>query len=120
MTPAQFRRSALAMPGAVEGAHQGHPDFRVAGRVFASLFPDGLRGMVKVTPAEQRDLLRQHEGVFTAANGAWGRAGCTIVNLAAATPDSLDPALALAWQAATTRAPRGKAPSKRTRPRKSR
>jgi hypothetical protein len=84
MTPNAFRKLALGLEGAVEGAHVGHPDFRAGGRIFASLTADGRRGMVKVTPAEQKRLLRDPSGAFTAASGAWGRQGCTMVDLASA------------------------------------
>lgn len=120
MTPAQFRALALSMPEAVEGAHHGHPDFRVHGRVFASLHADGERGMVKVPPDEQRRLLSSHGGIFAAAAGAWGRAGCTMVTLRAATRVALDGPMAAAWQAAhvlaaAKTANRKRAPAKRRR-----
>jgi hypothetical protein len=53
MTVEQFRELALSLPDAVEGAHQGHPDFRVGGKVFASLQPGRGLGMVKLTPGQQ-------------------------------------------------------------------
>lgn len=89
---------ALAMPGAVEGAHHGHADFRCEGRVFASLHPDGEQAMVKVAPGEQQRLLRQHGGAFSPASGAWGRAGCTMVRLAAVDREVLGDAIGEAWQ----------------------
>lgn len=91
------------MPGAVEGEHHGHPDFRAGGRVFASLHPDGLRGMVRVSPDEQRRLVAH--AAFTPANGAWGRAGCTMVVLADVPARVLEDAMALAWQATAQRPP---------------
>ena len=51
-----FRRIALGMEGAVEGAHMGHPDFRANGRIFATLHADDQWGMVKLTPGEQREF----------------------------------------------------------------
>jgi hypothetical protein len=63
--------------------------------------------MVKVEPDEQAVLLREHPDVFAPAAGAWGRQGCTLVRLAAATPRTLKPAMLLAWQGALARpAPR--------------
>ena len=53
MTENQFRRIALGMAGAIEGAHMGHPDFRVGGRIFASLQPGLKTGMVKLSPEQQ-------------------------------------------------------------------
>ena len=105
MTPARFRKLALSMPDAVEGAHHDHPDFRANGRIFASLHPDGVHGMVRLAPAEQERLVRQFGGTFAPANGAWGRAGCTNVHLPTADAGVLKDAMTLAWQAATERAP---------------
>lgn len=98
VTPDDFRRLALALPETVEGEHHGHPDFRAHGRVFASLHPDGVRAMVKVPPAVQLRLVAQHANVFAPANGAWGRAGCTMVVLALANAALLRDALQEAWQ----------------------
>lgn len=84
MTPNAFRKLALALPGAVEGEHMGHPDFRAGGRIFATLTADGKRGMVKLSPAEQAALVRADPEVFAPASGAWGKQGCTMVSLAAA------------------------------------
>jgi hypothetical protein len=84
VTPNAFRKLALALPGASEGEHMGHPDFRAGGRIFASLTADGECGMVKVSPAEQRALVRADPEAFEPAAGAWGRSGCTMVTLAAA------------------------------------
>ena len=98
-TAAAFRRLALALPEATEGAHGGHPDFRVANKVFASLgAPDKTWGMVKLTP-EQQDMLRDAEAdTFKPAAGAWGRRGYTHVRLAAVDPTTLRRALAMAWR----------------------
>ena len=54
MTVDQFRRIALKLDGAIEASHMGHPDFRANGRIFATIYPDGERGMVKLTPAQQK------------------------------------------------------------------
>lgn len=126
MTPDDFRRLALALPETVEGEHHGHPDFRAHGRVFASLHPDGVRAMVKVPPAVQQRLVAQHALVCTPANGAWGRAGCTMVVLALAHATLLHDALQEAWQFAglgpapakkpTARRSGATAPRRRTRP----
>lgn len=100
MTPAQFRRAALALPDVVEGAHHDHPDFRAHGRIVASLHPDGERAMVKVPSAVQRRLVGDHPDVFAPASGAWGRAGCTMLRLAAAPAAVVRDALREAWQLA--------------------
>lgn len=54
MTLDGFRRLALSLPDVTEGAHMGHPDFRVRGKVFATLWPKDLLGMVKLTPEQQQ------------------------------------------------------------------
>jgi hypothetical protein len=98
MTAHQFRRIALALTDAVEGAHMGHPDFRVRGRIFASLHSGNTRGMVKLTPDQQQRFIREHPDAFAPESGAWGRAGCTRVVLAAADQETLGEAMTLAWQ----------------------
>jgi hypothetical protein len=99
MTTDDFRRLALALPGAVESSHMNHPDFRVGRRIFATLgAPDEHHGMVKLTPEQQRVWLRKAPRVFHPASGAWGRGGATLVLLAAATKPGLRPALKVAWQ----------------------
>lgn len=103
VTPAAFRKLALALPGASEGEHMGHPDFRAGGRIFASLTADGERGMVKVSPAEQRELVRTDPAAFEPAAGAWGKSGCTMVALDAADPAAVRLALASAHHAAAAR-----------------
>jgi hypothetical protein len=103
VTADEFREMALSHHGASEGAHMGHPDFRANGRIFATLDADDETGMVKVAPDEQAVLLREHPKVFTPAAGAWGRQGCTLVRLGAATRRVLAPPMLLAWQAATAR-----------------
>ena len=98
MTADDFRDAALSLPGAVESAHGGHPDFRVEGKVFASLGPDGDWGMVKLTPDEQAAVVRSEPGVFEPFAGAWGKRGCTRVMLAVAHGLSVRQALTAAWR----------------------
>lgn len=100
-----FRRIALGLPDATEGAHMGHPDFRVGGRIFATLHPDLRTGMVKLTPDEQHALVREHPTVFLPENGAWGRQGCTRVQLARADEETLGEAMTLAWRGAKVKKP---------------
>ncbi len=116
MTPDGFRRVALAMDGAVEGAHMGHPDFRANGRIFASLHSGDKTGMVKLTPDEQAVFLREHSAMFEPSAGAWGRQGCTDVILAAADVPTLRSAMILAWeQAASMPAPKKRGRKSSTR-----
>ena len=105
MTPNQFRHLALALPGAVEGAHMGHADFRVGAKIFATLgHPDAAWGMVQLTPDQQALLVETSLKIFSPVPGGWGRRGSTRVNLAAADQATLKHALAMAWQ---NRAPKG-------------
>src|SRR5439155_3275184 len=71
MTADEFRSMALGLPEAVEQAHMDHPDFRVRGKIFATLGPDEAWGMVKLTPDQQQELVRRHPKVFQPFNGAW-------------------------------------------------
>lgn len=76
MTTQEFRRIALSLPEASEGAHMGHPDFRVGGRVFATLgYPARGWGIVRLTPDQQEWLVRAHPATFAPVNGAWAAAG---------------------------------------------
>jgi hypothetical protein len=86
------------MNGVVEGAHMGHPDFRVDGKIFATLHPDQQWGMVKLTPEQQQRFVREVPATFSPEKGAWGRQGCTAVRLAAADDDVLGEAMTVAWQ----------------------
>jgi hypothetical protein len=96
--PEGFRRIALGMVGAFEGAHMGHPDFRVSNRIFATLHADALFGMVKLTPGQQEQFMRDYPDAFAPESGAWGRAGCTSVRLASVSAETLGEAVTLAWQ----------------------
>jgi hypothetical protein len=65
-----FRRIALGMDGAVEGAHMGHPDFRVNNRIFSTLHHDRAFGGLALTPDQQERFLREHPDAFEPASGA--------------------------------------------------
>ena len=86
------------MKDVVEGAHMGHPDFRVNGRIFATLHPGDEFGMVKLTPDEQGQFVNDHPATFAPENGAWGRQGCTRVRLEGADEETIGEAMTLAWQ----------------------
>jgi len=105
MTPNQFRRIALGMQGATEGAHMAHPDFRVNGRIFATIAPDAKSGMVQLAPEQQREFVNAAPDTFVPAKGAWGRGGSTMVRLATADPDAVGEAMTLAWQSAVAKKP---------------
>jgi hypothetical protein len=114
MTADEFRNLALRLPGASEEEHHGHPDFRVNGRIFATLGPDEAWGMVKLSPEQQAEFLRAEPDVFQRVNGAWGRGGATRVTLEAARAVSIRRALALAHEnvAGAATSPRGRAASR--------
>lgn len=99
MTADDFRRIALELPEASENAHMGHPDFRVRGKIFATLaYPGQGWGMVKLTPEQQQTFVLTEAGVFAPVNGGWGRRGATTVRLEAADEMSLRSALVTAWR----------------------
>jgi hypothetical protein len=99
MTPNNFRELALSLPEAIESAHMHHPDFRVGGRIFATLgYPNDGSAMVKLSPGEQKEFVHTSPAVFTPAKGAWGRQGSTIINLPSATIDIVREALTAAWR----------------------
>ena len=116
MTSKDFRRLALKLPGAVEAEHMGHPDFRVNGKIFATLqYPNDAWGMVKLPPEQQDEFMRLHSEAFVPVKGAWGRQGCTSVKLEAAEPGVVERALRLAWTRAGAEA---KKPAKKRAARK--
>ena len=83
MTPNEFRKLALSFPEAIESAHMHHPDFRVGGKIFATLgYPDENWAMVKLRPDEQEEFVRNNPEVFRPVKGAWGRQGSTNIYLA--------------------------------------
>src|SRR5215510_14866487 len=95
-----FRRIALGMDGAIESSHMAHPDFRVNGRIFATLDHDEIRAMVRLSPDEQAEFMQDNPSIFFPAPGAWGRQGCTLVTIANVDENVLGEAVTLAWQAA--------------------
>lgn len=99
MTYDDFRALALALPGAEEGEHGGHPDFRLNGRIFATLgYPDEKHGMVQLDPTDQALLVRDHPRAFVPATGAWGARGSTMVVLRLAPKRVVAVALEAAWE----------------------
>lgn len=94
MTAKDFRQIALSLPETEERAHMDHPDFRVAGKIFATLgYPDKSCGMVKLSPEDQHYFAKDYPGAFVPVKGAWGRRGATSVHLKAAKKDILRKAL---------------------------
>jgi len=98
MTTEDFRRIALGLPEAVEQGHMGHPDFRVAGKVFATLgYPDAAWGMIKLAREQQEVMVAAEPEVFRPVKGGWGAKGATNVRLEAADEATLVSALTAAW-----------------------
>ena len=107
MTPNDFRELALDVAGAIEQSHMNHPDFRLNGKIFASLGAPGEEwGMVKLAPEEQKEFIRTYRRTFEPSAGAWGRQGCTNVRLATVEPVTLRAALLLAWEKTAATPPR--------------
>ena len=98
MTPDEYREIALGFPETEERSHMQHPDFRVGGKIFATLGPDLTWGMAKLTPAQQQEYLRSPGGAFRPASGKWGEGGATLITLADADESDVRSALALAWR----------------------
>ena len=99
MTAADFRRIALALPEAEEGAHFGHADFRVGGKIFATLALESEGyGVLLLTPEQQAGMVEDEPKIFSPVPGGWGRNGSTRVSLAKVKPDVMQGALQLAWE----------------------
>jgi hypothetical protein len=99
MTPNDFRRIALSLEGAEEGSHMGSPDFRVGGRIFATLAAQAQGyGNLMLTPEQQAAFVAEAPDVFIPIHGGWGRNGATHLKLAAAHEDLVHGALQTAWK----------------------
>jgi hypothetical protein len=99
MTPDDFRRIALSLEGTEEGAHMGAADFRVGGRIFATLASQAHGyGNLMLTPKEQAAFVEELPEVFVPIAGGWGRMGMTHIVLARANEDLLRGALQTAWR----------------------
>jgi hypothetical protein len=99
VTANEFRRLALSLPETEERAHMDHPDFRVAGKIFATLrYPEDGWAMVKLTPLEQEMFMKAQPAVFQPCSGAWGRRGSTSLRLKSARKQVVRRALLAAWR----------------------
>src|ERR1039458_1164026 len=106
MKVADFRRIALTFEGAEEGSHMGAADFRVGGRIFATLASQkGGYGNLMLTPEQQAEFVRELPEVFLPIHGGWGRMGMTHIRLAQANEDVLVGALRAAWMLRRKRMP---------------
>jgi len=98
LTAANFRRIALGLPEAVEGSHFGNADFRVGGKIFATLALESEGyGVLLLTPGQQAGMVEDEPKIFSPVPGGWGRKGSTRVLLAEVAPDILGSALRTAW-----------------------
>jgi hypothetical protein len=98
MKPADFRRIALSFEGAEESSHMGAPDFRVGGRIFATLASEKHGyGNLMLTPEQQAEFVGELPEVFMPIHGGWGRMGATHIRLSKASEDVLAGALRAAW-----------------------
>ncbi len=112
-----FRRMALSFPETAEREHMDHPDFRVRGRIFATLYPDDRWGVVMLTPGQQAEFVRSDPAAFTPVKGGWGRRGCTQVLLKAVRAEILRRAITTAWRNKAPEGLVGRLSSPRSRPR---
>ena len=99
MTVKDFEKIALSMEGAEQGSHMGATDFRVGGRIFATLASakEGY-GNLMLTPEVQADFVGEMPEIFLPVHGGWGRMGATHVRLAKASKDVVTGALRAAWK----------------------
>ena len=94
MTIDEFRSMALTLPGAVESQHMNHPDFRIGGKIFASVgYPDESFAMVKLTPEQQMAYMKRAPKALKPCHGVWGQRGATNVHLPSATKTIVEAAL---------------------------
>ena len=99
MTANDFRKIVLALPETEERSHMNHPDFRVAGKIFATLgYPDKTRAMVKLSPEDQHNFSKDYPEAFIPVKGVWGRRGATSVFLKAAKKETVARAIQAAWR----------------------
>jgi hypothetical protein len=118
LTATDFRRIALSLEGAEEGSHMGHPDFRVGGRIFATLASiDNGFGNLMLDPEQQKTFVDELPEIFLPIPGGWGRMGATHIRLSAASEDVVHGALQVAWKLRIAKnAKARKKPAQRTKP----
>lgn len=103
MTENEFRSLALSLPEAEECEHMRHPDFRVGGRIFATLGRARGQAVVMLTPDLQEAFVKLCPDGFEPVAGGWGRNGATIVTLARCPKRIASEAVAAAWRAKAPR-----------------
>ena len=116
MNAADFRRIALSLDGAEEGSHMGAADFRVGGRIFATLAAQKQGyGNLMLTPEVQQQFVAEAPDIFIPIAGGWGRNGATHVRLSVANEDLLAGALRTAWKIRVEKNSKAKKPRNRKR-----
>jgi len=112
MTASDFRRIALSLEGAEEGSHMGATDFRVGGRIFATLasVKQGY-GNLMLTPEVQAEFIAERPDLFLPVHGGWGEGGATHIRIDAADEDSLRGALQAAWKLRVEKNEKGSKPA---------
>ena len=119
MKAKDFRRLALQLEGAEEGSHMGAADFRVGGRIFATLAHEAKGyGNLMLTPAQQALFVEDQPDIFLPVAGGWGRNGATHVRLEAANEDLLAGALRTAWKLRQEKNEKTRKPAPRPMPAK--
>jgi hypothetical protein len=114
MNAEDFRRLALSLEGAEESSHMGAPDFRVGGRIFATLASEKQGyGNLMLTPELQAGFVEEMPEIFLPVAGGWGRNGATHVRLAEASEDVLAGALRAAWKLRVEKNQAGRAKSRK-------
>jgi hypothetical protein len=100
VTQEQFCAMALGFPEAARGSHFDVTDFRVRGRIFATLRVRDGRAVLMLKPDQQHLLMETARGMFEPVPGAWGLKGSTRVRLEATDEATLRHAMAMAWRKA--------------------
>ena len=113
VTEAAFRKIALSLPDTAEGVHFTVADFRVGGKIFATLaYKKEGCGVLLLTPEQQAGMIEDAPEMFLPVPNKWGERGATLVRLAKVTPDILEGALKTAWTNRQRKSPQSK-PKKR-------
>lgn len=108
MTQDEFRALAASFPEAAAGSHFDTSDFRVGGRIFATLRKTDGRAVLKLSHDEQQLLMATAPGLFEPVTGAWGRKGWTRVVLEASDAATVRHAMAMAYRSVTPKRPHGR------------
>ncbi|HEX2810210.1 MAG TPA: MmcQ/YjbR family DNA-binding protein [Kineosporiaceae bacterium] len=91
-----LRELVSHLPEVTESSHHEVTDFRVRGRIFATMPSIGVLAL-RLAPEQQAELIATDPESFTPAAGSWGRQGWTRVQTARLTLAELGELLADAW-----------------------